>query len=451
MQRDTKQCELKVDGMHCAACEILIEKKLNKIGDIRDVSASLAENKVVIEYDGEKPNIEEINKRFAEDGYKFSYDLEREEQKPFISFNTNGTVYIDSKRFKFYFNAFLITLVLVIVYQLFNRFLEDRGIVSTGIESFSKNGFRINGESAVIILVSGLVAGFSSCAALTGGILLSMSQQWNNIFSHKESSAGKRSVPYIMFNIGRIIAFPIFGFILGSVGSSIGLTIETNAILIIIVSLVMFALGAQMLGIRQFRGFIIRLPKKLTRNVVDETNFSGRLFPFITGAATIIIPCGFTLIAMSVALASKDALTGALVMLLFALGTLPSLALISIVNIFSGKNIKFSRMFSTIAGFIVILFALSNFNNQLTVLNIPTITSLENITDLFQFVVFLALFFTVIKLMINSSKTIFKKETSLILAIIYSILLFSYIVLFVNLLTSYNIIMPWDFKFTAIR
>ena len=44
-------CELYVEGMHCAACEILIEKKLKKVDGVTYVDAKLNDNKVIIKGD----------------------------------------------------------------------------------------------------------------------------------------------------------------------------------------------------------------------------------------------------------------------------------------------------------------------------------------------------------------------------------------------------------------
>ena len=52
-----------VKGMHCASCEILIEKKLLKIPGIKSVEAS-SNGGVTIEYEGEKPSIENLNTIF---------------------------------------------------------------------------------------------------------------------------------------------------------------------------------------------------------------------------------------------------------------------------------------------------------------------------------------------------------------------------------------------------
>ena len=48
------ECTYSVEGMHCASCEILIEKKLLKQANIEVAEASTPKNQVLIEYEGSK-------------------------------------------------------------------------------------------------------------------------------------------------------------------------------------------------------------------------------------------------------------------------------------------------------------------------------------------------------------------------------------------------------------
>lgn len=82
------------------------------------------------------------------------------------------------------------------------------------------------------------------------------------------------------------------------------------------------------------------------------------------GAATFFIPCGLTITAQTVALLSGSPLQGALIMGFFALGTAPMLLLIgfSSVKLFSKPHV--SLVFSRVAGFLVLFFALYNIWNQ---------------------------------------------------------------------------------------
>lgn len=60
-----------VRGMHCASCEILIEKNLLKIKGITSVEASTTNGEVVIEYESRRPTGNELNQIFKNSGYSF--------------------------------------------------------------------------------------------------------------------------------------------------------------------------------------------------------------------------------------------------------------------------------------------------------------------------------------------------------------------------------------------
>ena len=60
-----------VAGMHCASCEILIEKKLLELKEIKSVEASTSQGQVLVEFENEKPSLNRLNKIFAKEGYQF--------------------------------------------------------------------------------------------------------------------------------------------------------------------------------------------------------------------------------------------------------------------------------------------------------------------------------------------------------------------------------------------
>ena len=61
-----------VKGMHCASCEVLIEKSILELNGVESVDASMSKERVLIEYSKEKPTIEQLNKILKEQNYVFS-------------------------------------------------------------------------------------------------------------------------------------------------------------------------------------------------------------------------------------------------------------------------------------------------------------------------------------------------------------------------------------------
>lgn len=98
--------------------------------------------------------------------------------------------------------------------------------------------------------------------------------------------------------------------------------------------------------------------------------------PLLAGAGTFFLPCGFTLLTQSVALALGNPLQSALVMSLFALGTLPSLAAISATSISFQTKPQTAATYNLIVGSLIILFGLFNLNAQLGLLGLPNSASL---------------------------------------------------------------------------
>ena len=94
------------------------------------------------------------------------------------------------------------------------------------------------------------------------------------------------------------------------------------------------------------------------------------------GAFTFFLPCGFTITAQGLALISGNATQGALIMTLFALGTLPTLLFIGFSSVKFLQKPHLSENFLKIAGVLVLFFALYNINSQLNVLGISNLSDL---------------------------------------------------------------------------
>jgi len=336
-----------VSGMHCASCEVLIEKKLLEIKNIKSVEASVNNGTVRIVYEGRKPEIKKINQIFKKEGYLFF-----EEQIKKDTGNRLLTI-IGS--------AFL---VIVLFFLLKNsRF--------AGLVNVSSN------SSLPTFFFLGLIAGISSCAALVGGLLLSMAKQWSEIYGKSNSTSLEKFHPYLLFNFGRLLSYGVLGGVIGAIGAKIRFSLGFTALLITLVSFLMIFLGLQMLGVRYFRRFQITMPKFITRKITDETKFQGKLMPFLMGALTFFLPCGFTLTSQSLALISGSFWQGAGIMFFFALGTAPGLLAIGLSSVKFLEKPHLSDKFLKVAGILVSFFALYNINAQLNLLGLPSLSDIK--------------------------------------------------------------------------
>lgn len=337
-----------VRGMHCASCEVLIEKEIINLRGVESVDAKAGSGQVVVEYTETKPSVYQLNKLFEKEGYIFL-------EKPFLK---------DVSRKNNIFPSLLIA-----------------GGLIAGFLLLSKSGLsglvNVNSSSSVFaFFLFGLLAGLSSCAALVGGIILSMSKQWLQVYSEKDSTFQKLS-PHIMFNAGRLVSYTILGAVLGVIGSQLKISLTFTSFIVIAVSVLMMVLAGQMLGIKKLAKFQFAAPKFISRYVADEANFRGRYMPFIMGALTFFLPCGFTITAQGMALLSGNAFQGATIMFAFVLGTVLPLLFIGLSSIKLSTSPKLAMQFSKIAGFLILFFALFNINNQLSVLGYSNLGSIR--------------------------------------------------------------------------
>ncbi len=338
-----------VKGMHCASCEILIEKKLSALKEIKSVEASAGKGKVFVVYQGQGPSIDKLNEIFKRENYLF-FD--------------HPVKITQEKENNDYFTIIGTAFLLIVVFYL----LKNSGFA---------NLINVSSTSSLsMFFFLGLLAGVSSCAALVGGLVLSMSKQWLERYSERNSTLEKLQ-PHLMFNIGRIVSYTFLGGALGILGSKLQISLTFSSLLIIAVSIMMTFLALQMLGVRAFRRFQFTMPRFITRHIADENNFQAKYMPFLMGALTFFLPCGFTITAQGLALISGNPIQGALIMLFFALGTTPVLLAIGLSAVKFSRSHHLSYKFLKVGGILVLFFALYNINSQLNVLGFSSLSDIK--------------------------------------------------------------------------
>lgn len=351
-----------ITGMHCASCELLIEKRILKEDGVKAVEASLGSGTLRIEYEGHLPRAKDLNKWFKSDGYSFSESKEKEAKDPLVYFQEGKGIQIDKNVLKKKLNTLKKVILVFFVLWLVEK---------TGVASYVNV---TDSSSLGVFFAFGLVAGLSSCAALVGGILLSLTKSWNDQYGY-EASAKRKMIPHLYFHGGRLFAYALLGGVLGMLGKAIAFeNVTIYAIITLLVSAVMLLIGLQMSGVRWAERFQIRMPKFVTRRVAVNGKKQRNQLPFAIGAGTILLPCGFTLIAQGIALTSGSFTRGALMMTMFVLGTMIPLLFIGYASVQGSKNPKRGRTFSFYAGVVLVIFALYNVNGQMNVLGYRSIS-----------------------------------------------------------------------------
>lgn len=285
-----------VSGTHCASCKILIEDILNEQMGIQNTHVDLKNEIVSVEteLDNSKHELAEmLTEKIKHNGYTLSAEKIIQEKKP------------DDVIWK----AIPIGLVFLALFFV----LQKSGILNLGI-----GGTTTPATSFII----GLIASVSSCLAIVGGLVLSLSAK----ISQDNVSDTKT---FLFFHTGRLVGFAILGGVLGLLGNAIGINFIFTAILGILASLVMLLLGLNLVGF--FAKNKIALHPGIFQKVfsvfrrIEHKTFT----PLIIGFGTFFLPCGFTQSMQVVALSSGSFMSGLFIMFAFALGTLPMLLLLS--------------------------------------------------------------------------------------------------------------------------
>jgi Cu2+-exporting ATPase/Cu+-exporting ATPase len=66
--------KLKIQGMHCASCANIIETRLKKVEGVNSISVNFATEMANIEYQQDKVNLNDLNKKIDQLGYSFDID-----------------------------------------------------------------------------------------------------------------------------------------------------------------------------------------------------------------------------------------------------------------------------------------------------------------------------------------------------------------------------------------
>ncbi len=325
-----------IHGMHCASCVVLIESELKQVVGIQNVKANLSKQTLEVVGDfGEKSDMDiaqELSVYVKDRGYMFSTDRQKQ-----------TTVWSDFKI------ALPIALVFLFVFVLLQK-LGIVNLITTGTVGYG---------TAVFI---GIIASLSTCMAVVGGLVLSMSANF--------AKEGEKTKPQALFHIGRLISFFVLGGVIGALGSAFQLNTVGTFILSLIVGLVMFLLGLNLLDVFSWTKRVQpTLPKHISQRALEIKKINRILTPLLLGIATFFFPCGFTQSMQLYALSTGNFWSGALTMFFFALGTLPVLAVLSFTSA-RIHNKVISGIFFKSAGLVVIFFALFNIINSLVAIGL---------------------------------------------------------------------------------
>ena len=333
---EIKKYKFHVHGMHCQSCVILTESEIGDLPNVNKVKTNLKQHSIEVEGEFADKTLEEVaqelNLKIESHGYKISLEKETKNKK---------------------WADFKIAVPIAAVFAILFIIMQKLGLVN-----LVGGGDFTYGTAFVI----GIIASLSTCMAVVGGLVLSMSATF--------AKEGDKIKPQLMFHGGRIISFFVLGGVIGVIGSAFTLNTSATFILSLFIGLVMLILGINLLEVFPWaKKLQPAMPKFIGGRAHNLSKLNHRITPLLVGIATFFLPCGFTQSMQLYTLTTGSFLKGGLTMLVFALGTLPVLALVSFSS-FSIKNSSKSGIFFKSAGLIVIMFALFNLINSLVVIGI---------------------------------------------------------------------------------
>ena len=146
----------------------------------------------------------------------------------------------------------------------------------------------------------------------------------------------------ILYNVGRVVTYSCLGLLFGLVGGRITLAGAQQVVSIILgVAIVIAVLLPQ-----QYKNIFVqhRLVQKLAQPLKSNISIlfkKGTLSSlFLIGILNGFLPCGFVYIGLAGSIASGNAISGAAVMMLFGLGTVPAMFTATVFGKFINIGIR---------------------------------------------------------------------------------------------------------------
>lgn len=197
------------------------------------------------------------------------------------------------------------------------------------------------------VLLTGLLAGGVSCAAVQGGLLAGLITRQRAAAAlaavpaaperpaRQDEAArspwtrlGDDLTPVAAFLTGKLVSHTLLGALLGALGAAVQLSVRVHTALQLLAGALIIAFGLAQLGLPGFRRLVVEPPLSFGRLVLRSARSRTAFAPALLGLASVLIPCGVTLSVEALALTAGSPAAGAATMAVFVLGTSPLFALL---------------------------------------------------------------------------------------------------------------------------
>jgi sulfite exporter TauE/SafE len=178
----------------------------------------------------------------------------------------------------------------------------------------------------------GFVGSFH-CVGMCGAIALSLPV--------KSLPIHQRNIGLILYNIGRVVTYSFIGVMFGIIGRTFYLggfqkIVSVIIGIFIIVYLILTYLLKKAVQIKFIDKFNYKVQFVLSKYLSEQQLKN----TFIIGLLNGLLPCGMVYFALAGALASGSILKGIVFMVMFGLGTIPLMLLVSYLGIFINISIR---------------------------------------------------------------------------------------------------------------
>lgn len=341
---------LYIKNMTCVNCENTIERALGDKAGIVSVKASYSAGSVIISYNRDEIELEEIEKLIEEHDYHVEREIvknkDRKQEK------TSDVT-----------NILSVAIIIFTLYIILKRF----GVLNV-FYSFpiAKEGMGFG----MLFLIGALTS--VHCVAMCGGICLSQcTSQTSKLGNLPNKFSAIR--PSILYNLGRVISYTVIGGLVGALGSVVSFSGTMKGVVQILAGIFMVIMGLNMLNIFPWlRKLNPRMPKIFAKKIYAQKTSKS---PLYIGILNGLMPCGPLQAMQLYALSTGSPIKGAISMFLFSVGTVPLMFAFGALS--SLLNKKFTGKMMTASAVLVVVLGVFMFNSgaSLSGLSIPTLPS----------------------------------------------------------------------------
>lgn len=206
----------------------------------------------------------------------------------------------------------------------------------------------------ITIISIAFLGSFGHCIGMCGGIVLA----YTTIKIKPESSKVSQSIAHLLYSFGRVFTYSILGAIFGALGGVVLFSNNANGILLIVAGIAMVLAGLSLMGKIKFLTLIEHsfssspFYKKTFQKILhSQSNVSFFLLGMLNG----LLPCGFVYFFAITAASTADPLSGALVMAIFGMSTIPAMFGVGFLASLASAT-SFRNMMMSLSSVAVILY-----------------------------------------------------------------------------------------------